>query len=406
MEICIKNGKVIDWSGTFEGDIYVKDGIITEIGRDLQKECKTIDLKGKVVMPGFVDLHVHFRDPGYTYKEDIESGSKAAVKGGYTMVNLMANTNPVCSSIETVDYVVGKGKELGLVDINQVVSITRDFDGNDVSHLDELDESKVKIISEDGKDVMHSEVMLKAMAKAKAKNMTVMCHCENHDLSKVDMRLAENTMTWRNITLAGYAKCKVHLSHVSTKEAMEYVIQAKTKGQKVTCEVAPHHLALTDEIKYRVNPPLRKQEDVDSLIKAIENGFVDSIATDHAPHSEEDKTKGSPGISGIETAFPVCYTTLVKQNHISLNKLSELMSKRPSEILSVNKGTIDVGFDGDLVIVDLEKEYKIDKNELISKSKNTPFHGKEVYGDVIMTIKGGKIVYLNEEYKENFNDCR
>lgn len=406
MEICIKNGKVIDWSGTFEGDIYVKDGIITEIGRDLQKECKTIDLKGKVIMPGFVDLHVHFRDPGYTYKEDIQSGSKAAVKGGYTMVNLMANTNPVCSSIETVDYVVGKGKELGLVDINQVVSITKNFDGNDVSHLDELDESKVKIISEDGKDVMHSEVMLKAMAKAKAKNMTVMCHCENHDLSKIDMRLAENTMTWRNITLAGYAKCKVHLSHVSTKEAMEYVIQAKTKGQKVTCEVAPHHLALTDEIKYRVNPPLRKQEDVDSLIKAIENGFVDSIATDHAPHSEEDKTKGAPGISGIETAFPVCYTTLVKQNHISLNKLSELMSKRPSEILSVNKGTIDVGFDGDLVIVDLEKEYKIDKNELISKGKNTPFHGKEVYGDVIMTIKGGKIVYLNEEYKEDFNDCR
>ena len=160
MEICIKNGKVIDWSGTFEGDIYIKNGIITEIGRDLQKECKTIDLKGNVVMPGFVDLHVHFRDPGYTYKEDIESGSKAAVKGGYTMVNLMANTSPVCSSIETVDYVVGKGKELGLVDINQVVSITRDFDGNDISHLDELDESKVKIISDDGKDVMHSEVML------------------------------------------------------------------------------------------------------------------------------------------------------------------------------------------------------------------------------------------------------
>lgn len=402
MEICIKNAKVVDWSGTFQGDIYIKDGVIMEIGRNIDKDCKTIDLVGKTIMPSFVDLHVHFRDPGYTYKEDIESGSKAAVRGGYTMVNLMANTKPVCSSMETVNYVVNKGKEVGLIDINQVMSITKDFSGDDISHLDEIKKGQVKVISEDGKDVMHSEVMLNAMTKAKEKDITVMCHCENHNLSQVDMRLAENTMTWRNITLASYADCKIHLSHVSTKEAIEYIIKAKNRGQKVTCEVAPHHIALTEETKYRVNPPIRSQEDVDCLIKAIQSGYVDSIATDHAPHSAEDKAKGAPGISGIETAFSVCYTALVKNGHISLNKLSEIMSKRPSEILGVKKGTIDIGYDGDLVIVDLDKKYEINSDNLISRGKNTPFHGKEVYGDIIMTIKGGKTVYLNDEYKEIF----
>jgi dihydroorotase len=393
MEICIKNGTVVDWSGTFVGDIYIKDGVICEIGRNLIKDCDTIDAIGKIVMPGFVDLHVHFRDPGLTHKEDIESGSKAAVKGGYAMVNLMANTNPVCSSMDIVNYVVSKGKEVGLVDINQVISITNKFSGDDISHLDNLKKGDIKVISEDGKDVMHSEVMLNAMIQAKEKDITVMCHCENHNLSSMDMRLAENTMTWRNITLAKHADCKVHFSHVSTKESMEYIIRAKQKGYKVTCEVSPHHIALTNDIEYKVNPPLREKEDVEYLINAIKDGYVDSIATDHAPHTEEDKKKGAPGISGIETAFGVCYTKLVRTGHIGLSKLSEIMSKKPSEILGVNKGQIDIGYDGDLVIMDLEKEYEISKEEFLSKGKNTPFNGMKVYGEVLNTIKGGKVVY-------------
>lgn len=396
MEICIKNGTVVDWSGTFNGDIYIKDGVICELGKNLLKDCFTMDVEGLTVMPSFVDLHVHFREPGLTYKEDIETGSKAAVRGGYTMVNLMANTNPVCSTIETVKFVEDKGKEVGLVDINQVVSITNDFSGDDISHLDKFEKGDIKVISEDGKDVMHSEVMLNAMIKAKEKDITVMCHCENHNLSNVDMRLAENTMTWRNITLAKYAGCKVHFSHVSTKESMEYIVKAKAKGHKVTCEVAPHHIALTDEeCNYRVNPPIRGQEDVEYLIKAIKDGVVDAIATDHAPHSEDDKVKGAPGISGIETSFSVCYTKLVREGHITLNQLSDIMSKRPSEILGVNKGVIDIGYEGDLVILDLNKEYKINREELVSKGKNTPFHGKSVHGEVVATIKGGKIVYSN-----------
>lgn len=397
MDICIKNGTVVDWSGTFNGDIYIKDGVICELGMNIIKDCKTIDAKGLTIMPSFVDLHVHFREPGLTYKEDIETGSKAAVRGGYTMVNLMANTNPVCSTMETVKFVENKGKEIGLVDINQVVSITNDFSGDDISHLDQFEKGDIKVISEDGKDVMHSEIMLNAMIKAKDKDITVMCHCENHNLSNIDMRLAENTMTWRNITLAKYAGCKVHFSHVSTKESMEYICKAKAKGHKVTCEVAPHHIALTDkESNYRVNPPIRGQEDVDYLIKAIKGGIVDAIATDHAPHSDDDKTKGAPGISGVETSFGVCYTKLVKEGHISLNRLSEIMSKRPSEILSVNKGSVNIGYDGDLVIVDLNAEYDVNREDLVSKGKNTPFHGKRVYGEVVTTIKGGKIVYSNK----------
>lgn len=392
MEILIRNSRIVDWSGDFLGDVYIKDGIIAQIGRNLEKNCETIDGHGKVLMPSFIDLHVHFRDPGLTHKEDILTGSRAAVRGGYTAVNLMANTNPVCSSMETVKYVLKKANEIGLVDVHQVVSITKNFDGKTISHIDELD-SSVKVISEDGRDVMDSKVMLNAMVKAKEKGMIVMCHSENHELSTTDMRLSENTMTWRNITLAKYTGCATHISHVSTKESMEYIIEAKKEGYNVTCEVAPHHIALTDSTQYRVNPPMRKEEDVKFLIKAIKEGFVDAIATDHAPHTEEDKANGAPGISGIETAFSICYTKLVKSKEINLSKLSEIMSKRPAEIMKLNKGQIKVGCDGDLVLIDLEKEYEIDSKNFLSKGKNTPFGGMKVNGKIEKTIKSGKIVY-------------
>lgn len=384
MELLIKNSRVVDFLQDFIGDVYIKDGIIHEIGRDLEKNCKTIDGIGKVLMPSFIDLHAHFREPGYTYKEDIESGSRAAAKGGYTYVNLMPNTNPICSSMDIVNYVINKADEIGLIDVHQAVSITRDFDGQTINHIDELDE-KVKVISEDGKDVMNSKTMIKAMEKAKEKNILVMCHCENHDISAMDMRLAEDTMTWRNITLAQYTGCPVHISHVSTKKSMNYIIDAKRKGQNVTCEVTPHHIALEDDINYRVNPPLRKKEDRDFLIKAIREGLVDAIGTDHAPHSYEDKTKGAPGISGIETVFSVCYSYLVKKKEISLSKLSEIMN--------LNKGQIKIGFMGDLVLVNLEKSYKVNSDSFLSKGKNTPFEGKKLYGQVEKTIKSGKIIY-------------
>lgn len=391
MELLIKGARIVDYYQDFTGDIYIDDGVINKIGVKLNKGCPKVDGEGLVVMPSFVDLHVHFREPGFTKKEDIESGSRAAVKGGYTMVNLMANTNPVCSSMDTVDYVLERAKQVGILDVHQCVSITDNFEGKDTSHLDKLDD-RVKIISEDGKDVADSSVMLEAMVKARDSGKIVMCHSEDHSLSNMDMRLAENIMTWRNITLSEFTGCAVHIAHVSTKEAMEYIIEGKIKGLNITCEVAPHHIVLYGN-EYRVNPPIRTEEDRDFLIEAIKNGWVDTISTDHAPHTSEDKMKGAPGISGIETAFSLCYTNLVKGGHITLNRLSEIMSKNPSDILGVKKGRITVGYDGDLVLLDLNREYRIQKDEFLSKGKNTPFEGYRVFGDIIKTIKAGKIVF-------------
>lgn len=398
MNLLIKNVNLIDESNNFFGDIYIEKGLIKELGTELNKECETLDGKGLVLMPAFIDTHAHFRDPGFEYKEDIESGSKAAVRGGYTTVTLMPNTKPVCSSKEILDYVVNKGKEVGLVDLYQTVSITKNLSGEEINHLREFEGNpNVKAITDDGKGVSDSKIMMEAMKIAKENNWIVMSHAESPEFSKVDMRLAENMMTWRDITLAKFVDCRLHMSHVSTKEAMKYIIEGKNDGVKVTCEITPHHLALNNKISnYRVNPPIREEEDVNFLIKAIKMNYVDCIGTDHAPHSKEDKEKGAPGMIGIEQAFSICYTKLVKENHISLNKLSQLMSGNAAKLLNLNKGKLQPGFLGDLVLIDLNKKRIFKEEDIVSRSKNTPFNGMEFYGDVVVTIKNGKIVYKGE----------
>ncbi|HAT4243988.1 dihydroorotase [Clostridium perfringens] len=398
MNLLIKNVNLIDESNNFFGDIYIEKGVIKELGTELNKECETLDGKGLVLMPAFIDTHAHFRDPGFEYKEDIESGSKAAVRGGYTTVTLMPNTKPVCSSKKVLDYVVNKGKEVGLVDLYQTVSITKNLSGEEINHLREFEGNpNVKAITDDGKGVSDSKIMMEAMKIAKENNWIVMSHAESPEFSKVDMRLAENMMTWRDITLSKFVDCRLHMSHVSTKEAMKYIIEGKNDGVKVTCEITPHHLALNNKISnYRVNPPIREEEDVNFLIKAIKMNYVDCIGTDHAPHSKEDKEKGAPGMIGIEQAFSICYTKLVKENHISLNKLSQLMSGNAAKLLNINKGKLQPGFLGDLVLIDLNKKRIFKEEDIVSRSKNTPFNGMEFYGDVVVTIKNGKIVYKGE----------
>ena len=398
MNLLIKNVNLIDESNNFFGDIYIEKGLIKELGTELNKECETLDGKGLVLMPAFIDTHAHFRDPGFEYKEDIESGSKAAVRGGYTTVTLMPNTKPVCSSKKVLDYVVNKGKEVGLVDLYQTVSITKNLSGEEINHLREFEGNpNVKAITDDGKGVSDSKIMMEAMKIAKENNWIVMSHAESPEFSKVDMRLAENMMTWRDITLAKFVDCRLHMSHVSTKEAMKYIIEGKNDGVKVTCEITSHHLALNNKISnYRVNPPIREEEDVNFLIKAIKMNYVDCIGTDHAPHSKEDKEKGAPGMIGIEQAFSICYTKLVKENHISLNKLSQLMSGNAAKLLNLNKGKLQPGFLGDLVLIDLNKKRIFKEEDIVSRSKNTPFNGMEFYGDVVVTIKNGKIVYKGE----------
>ncbi|MDO5708350.1 MAG: dihydroorotase [Andreesenia angusta] len=398
MEKLIKNARIIDFSKDFLGDIYIENGKIAQIGLDIEKECETIDAKEKVLMPAFIDMHVHFREPGFEYKEDIESGSRSAVRGGFTTVNLMGNTNPICSRMDIVKDVMKRAEEVGLIDVHQCISITNEFDGKDLSHLEDIDTDIVKIITDDGKGVLNSRVMLDAMIKAKEKDLIVGVHAEDEEITPYSYRISENIETIRDIELAKAIGAKLHLEHVSTKEAMEYIVEAKLKGfENITCEVAPHHIYFTsDEENYRVNPPIREIEDREYLLWAIENGFVDMIATDHAPHTKEDKDKGAPGMVGLETAFNIVYEKLVKERGISLNRVSELMSKNPARLLGMNKGEINIGYEADLVLLDLEKEIVIDSNEFASKGKNTPFEGLKFNGEVIKTFKAGKEVYSKE----------
>jgi dihydroorotase len=396
VDLLIKNAHVVDNNADFIGDVLIKDGLINKVGIAITEDgVDVIDAKGLTLMPSFIDTHAHFREPGLTYKEDIETGSKAAARGGYTGVCLMANTKPICSSKEVLDIVRNRGKEIGLIDLHQCVSITKEFDGITLTHLDELKNDRgIAAISDDGVGVADGKIMYDALLKAKEYGWVVMAHAETKEFSKLDMRIAENIETWRDIELCKLTGGRLHMCHVSTIESMQYIIDAKAIGAKLTCEVTPHHIALTRDINdYRVNPPIREKEDVNFLIKAIKTGMVDSIGTDHAPHTEEEKKNGAPGMVGLETAFPICYTVLVKENDISINRLSEIMSKNPANILKMNKGTVSVGMDGDLVLVDLDKKIKIDKNCFRSKGRNTPFEGMEYYGEVIMTIKAGKVIY-------------
>ena len=348
MELLIKNARIIDSTQDFNDDIYIKDGLISEIGVHIEKEnVKVLDCSGKVVMPSFIDTHTHFRDPGLTWKEDIETGSRAALRGGYTGVCLMANTKPVCSSKETLEYVRNKSKELNLIDVHQCLSVTKNFDGVTLEHLKELKaDTDIKAISDDGVGIANSNTMLEAMKIAKENGWVIMSHAESPEFSKVDMRLAENMMTLRDVELAKISGAKLHMCHVSTKEAVKYIVDAKMSGADVTMEITPHHIGLTRDINdYRLNPTIREKEDVESIINAIKMNMVYCIGTDHAPHTAEEKKNGSPGMVGLETAFSICYTILVKENGLSINKLSELMSYNVVKFLGMNKGKISVGVD-------------------------------------------------------------
>lgn len=396
VELLIKGARIIDEEKDFVGDLYIKDGKINNFGEKLEYKCKIIEGEGLVLMPAFVDLHAHFRDPGYTYKEDLMTGSLAALKGGYTYVNLMGNTNPIASNMDVVKYVLNKSTDLELIDLHQCVSITKNFDGKSLEHLDKLD-SRVKVITDDGKGINSNIIMYKAMVKAREKGLIVLTHAEDENLTPIDYRISENIITIRDIYLSGVTDCNLHLTHVSTKEAVDAIRIAKQNGRlNLTCDVTPHHISLWDD-DYKVNPPIRNKEDVFAIIDGIKDGTVDSIATDHAPHTKKDKEAGSPGLSGLETSFSVSYTSLVKAGHIDLKRLSGLMSAKSSKIMKINKGRVEIGYDADLVMLDLDKKIAVDPSKFVSKGKNTPFEGREFFGEIQMTIKAGEIRYVNND---------
>lgn len=395
MKQIFKNCYAFDDVKISKKPIYVEDGIIVEAFKENEAD-QVIDCESLTLVPSFVDMHVHFRDPGFTYKEDLETGSHSALAGGYTSVLLMGNTNPTVSSPDIYNDIIKRGKDLDLIDIEQVYTITKNFDGKTIDHLDSMPES-VKYISDDGHGVNDDMVMYKAMEKAKELGVVMTLHEEVDEVSDVDYEIAEDAMTLRDCYYAYKLNCPVHFSHVSTKGAITAIKYFKDLGAPITCEVTPHHLLLADKGReeVKVNPPIRKEEDRKTLIEMIKNDTVDAISTDHAPHSKEDKEKGAPGFIGIETAFSTCYEVLVKSGEISLNDLIKIMATNPSKLLGLNKGKLEVGYEADFTLIDLDESYIYKEEDIKSKSKNSLLIDQELFGKVKKVYKKGVLKYAD-----------
>lgn len=425
MTILIKNGRVINPSEDLDNvmDIYVEDGVIKEKAETIDRQADSvIDAAGCYVMPGLIDLHVHFRDPGLTYKEDIETGSKAAAKGGFTTVCCMPNTKPVVDNVETVKYIIEKGEKTGLTNVLPVGAVTKNMAGVEITDVEELKKAGICAISEDGKSVMNSGVYRKAMKNAAKANVPVLAHCEDINLveggvinlgdksSELGVKgisnAVEDVIAMRDIMLAKETGATLHLCHCSTKDSVEMVKRAKEEGIKVTAEVCPHHFSMcSDDItsndgNFKMNPPLRAREDMEALIKGLQDDIMDVISTDHAPHSAEEKAKDlehAPfGIVGLETSVALTVTNLVKKGYLTPMQMAAKMSYNPAKVLGIPKGTLDEGKIADITIIDPDKEYTIDVNTFESKGKNTPFDGYKVSGEVEYTILNGKVVYSNK----------
>ena len=429
MRMLIKNGRVIDPASNTDDirDILVEDGVIAEVAKDIDKAADTvIDAKGCMVMPGLVDLHVHFREPGFEHKETIRTGARAAARGGFTTVCPMPNTKPAIDSVEMVEYIKNKSEEVTDINILPIAAMTAGQDGEYITDYERLYEEGAVAVSEDGKSVMNARVARQAMRLAAEVGIPVFAHCEDKDLAARGvmnagnkarelgfygiMNSVEDIMVARDLLLAKNTGAKLHICHVSTEDSVRMIAAAKKEGLDVTAEVTPHHLTLTeddineDDANYKVNPPLRTNKDKDMLIKGLKDGTIDIIATDHAPHHLTEKDRGfveAPfGISGLETAVAIIMTDLVKKNVITPLEMADKMSYTPAKIIGIDKGTLLVGKTADITIIDPDAEYVIDSKTFASRGKNTPFNGKKVSGEIKYTIAGGKIVYSNINGKE------
>lgn len=422
MTLLIKNGIVVNPGDQSErrADLLVKDGVIAQITESFEGEAdRVFDAAGAYCMPGFIDMHVHLRDPGLTYKEDIASGGAAALHGGFTTIVAMPNTKPAADSPEVIRYVREKAEKVTKVHVIQVGSVTKGMEGRELSDIRGMAAEGCICLSEDGKSVMNADLYRDAMRIAAEENMTVLAHCEDINLvhggvlnaDEVSASLGmpgitnavEDVIVARDILLAKETGCRLHLCHCSTEDSVKMVRMAKADGVHVTAEVCPHHFAMTsdeivsDDANYKMNPPLRTAADVEALKKGLSENVMDVIATDHAPHASEEKEKGilkAPfGIVGLETAAALTYTHLVKPGLLTVMQMAEKMSYHPARILGLNKGVIEEGAPADLVIFDPDREWVIDPSEFLSKGKNTPFAGKKVFGKVTATIVNGEIAF-------------
>ncbi|MCL2383608.1 MAG: dihydroorotase [Oscillospiraceae bacterium] len=415
--ILIKNGHVIDPANNIDKklDIYVEDGKIKEVGENLSKGDTVVDAKGKVVVPGLIDMHCHLREPGQEYKEDIESGSNSAAVGGFTSIACMPNTTPVIDNGSVVNFIKTRPAR---VNVYPIGAITKGQKGERLSLMAEMKKEGIVAVSEDGDTVANSGIMRNALQYASNFNLPVIAHCEDDTLGSdgimnegylstilglkgINKAVEENIIA-RDILIAENDKQSIHIAHVTTKGGVELIRQAKARGVAVTCETCPQYFSLTEDAVdgfntyAKMNPPLRTKEDVEAVKIGLKDGTIDAIATDHAPHHINDKNCemafANNGMVGFETAFGLGVTNLVNEGHLTLNELIEKMSYTPAAILRLDKGTLGVGKDADITIVDTECKWTVDIEKFVSKAKNSPLDGFKLTGKAAMTIVGGKVV--------------
>ena len=420
MDTVLKGGTVACGSGTYTGDILIRDGRIVSILKDAEiaPGTEVIDVSGLIVVPGFVDIHVHFREPGFTAKETVRTGSLAAARGGYTAVCAMPNLDPVPDSPATLAAEQAAIDRDAVIDVLPYCSITKGRKGLELVDFKAL-KDKCIAFSDDGSGVQSEEMMLSAMQAAAREDVIIAAHCEDNSLlhggyihdgrycaqhgHKGICSESEWGQIERDLRLCGQTGCRYHVCHISTKESVALIREAKSRGVRVTCETAPHYLVLCEDDlqedgRFKMNPPLRSSEDREALIEGLADGTIDAIATDHAPHTAEEKSRGlahsAMGIVGLETSFPVLYTALVRTGRIGLGRLVEAMSESPRRIFRIGGG-LEPGMPADITVIDLDKEYSIDSRSFLSMGKATPFDGWKVRGEVVMTLKDGKAVYNN-----------
>ena len=413
----IKNGRIIDPKTKRDeiADIFIEEGIIKKIGKNINMEDEVIEAGGKIIAPGLIDVHVHFREPGFTYKEDIISGSKAAVRGGFTTVVCMANTKPAVDNIETLKYINDLIKH-SPINILQTAALTKGLKGTEIVNMEELKKYGAQGFTDDGLPIMDSSIVLNAMIESKRINMPISFHEEdprlifNHGINegkiseKLCIRgashLAEDVMVARDCMIALTTGAKVNFQHISSGLSVDIIRWAKSMGANISAEATPHHFSMTEDdiLKYnsnaKMNPPLRTENDRMKIIEGLKDGTIDIIATDHAPHSKEEKdrefTKALSGIIGLETSLSVGITYLTNAKHLTIMQLLEKMTVNPAKLYNLQTGVIE-GNKCDLVIFDMDEKWTVD--EFYSKSNNSPFLGKELYGNVKYTICNGKVVY-------------
>ncbi len=428
MDIILKGGHVVDPANNVDSgsDVLIKGDKIAQVGKNIKANgAKTIDCKGKLVFPGLIDMHTHLRQPGREDEETVLTGSRAALKGGFTSLLCMANTSPVIDNKGVVEYIRVEASRAGLINVYPAAAVTKGLEGKELTEIGQIAEAGAKALSDDGKPIMNAEILRRALEYAKMFGLLIISHCEDTNLSRNGVmnegfistklglkgipRASETVMVMRDIELAGLTGGKLHIAHISAKESVEAVREAKKRGIGVTCETCPHYFTLTEEAvlgfntKAKVNPPLKTKEDVASVKKGLSDGTIDAISTDHAPHSVEEKDVefdfAASGMIGLEFALSLANTELINNKILDWSGLVKKMSVNPAKILSLHgKGSLAAGSDADITVFDPSAEWIVDEKRIESKSKNTPLAGRKMVGAVLVTIVGGKIKYENGKF--------